>query len=65
MKDKTTMQANDLFLPDTVQVFDRLTGEYIGLITLRNCTPEEREQIINKQFDKEEETANPNQLSIF
>lgn len=65
MKDKNTMQSNDLFLPDTVQVFDRLTGEYIGLITLRNCTQEEKEQIINKQFDKEEETANPNQLNLF
>ena len=63
----TTMKAADLFEIDKVQIFDRLTGNYICTMTLTDSTGDLR-SISEYQPEiktKESEYKNPNQLQLF
>ena len=64
-KGKTAVLSQDLFADDTLQVFDKVTGNYIGLIAIGGNV----EELINNQpqeFVKIVEAAqNKNQFSLF
>ena len=61
----TTMKAHDLFKIDKVQVFDRLTGNYICTMTLTDSTGDLRS--ISEYTPKIEvkQEINKNQLQLF
>ena len=59
-----TMKATDLFEIDKVQVFDRLTGNYICTMRLTDSTGDLRSiSEYTPQIEKEE--INKNQLQLF
>ncbi len=59
-----TMKAADLFEIDKVQVFDRLTGNYICTMTLTDSTGDLRSiSEYTPQIEKQE--INKNQLQLF
>lgn len=63
------MTAQDLFFPEKVQVFDRMTGEYLGTMTLKESSElnpaagcsRNRQEVP----EHEKESINKNQLSLF
>ena len=64
-KGKLAVLSQDLFKPDTLQVFNKITGNYIGLISvggnveeLINSQPQELTKIV-------EAVQNKNQFSLF
>ena len=60
----TTMKAADLFEIDKVQIFDRLTGNYICTMRLTDSTGDLRSiSEYTPQIEKEE--INKNQLQLF
>ena len=60
----TTMKAADLFEIDKVQIFDRLTGNYICTMRLFDSTGDLRSiSEYTPQIEKEE--INKNQLQLF
>ena len=60
----TTMKAADLFEIDKVQVFDRLTGNYICTMRLTDSTGDLRSiSEYTPQIEKKE--INKNQLQLF
>lgn len=60
----TTMKSTDLFEIDKVQIFDRLTGNYICTMTLTDSTGDLRSiSEYTPQIEKEE--INKNQLQLF
>ena len=60
----TTMKAADLFEIDKVQVFDRLTGNYICTMRLTDSNGDTR-QISEYTPQIEKEEINKNQLQLF
>lgn len=61
----TTMKAADLFEIDKVQVFDRLTGNYICTMTLTDSTGDLRSiSEYTPQIETKQET-DKNQLQLF
>ena len=60
----TTMKSTDLFEIDKVQIFDRLTGNYICTMTLTDSTGDTR-QISEYTPQIEKEEINKNQLQLF
>ena len=61
----TTMKAADLFEIDKVQVFDRLTGNYICTMTLTDSTGDLRSiSEYTPQIEVTQET-DKNQLQLF
>ena len=59
-----TMKATDLFEIDKVQIFDRLTGNYICTMRLTDSTGDLRSiSEYTPQIEKEE--INKNQLQLF
>ncbi len=61
----TTMKAADLFEIDKVQVFDRLTGNYICTMTLTDSTGDLRSiSEYTPQIEVKQET-DKNQLQLF
>ena len=63
----TTMKSPDLFEIDKVQVFDRLTGNYICTMRLTDSTGDTRQisEYTPKIEVKESEYKNPNQTELF
>lgn len=63
----TTMKSHDLFEIDKVQIFDRLTGNYICTMTLTDSTGDTRQisEYTPKIETKESEYKNPNQTELF
>ena len=69
MQNRHTMTAQDLFFPEKVQVFDRMTGEYLGTMTLKESSElnpaagcsRNRQEVP----ESEKESINKNQLSLF
>lgn len=62
---KQTMKATDLFEIDKVQIFDRLTGNYICTMKLTDSTGDLR-QVSEYQPAIETQTeVNKNQLQLF
>lgn len=60
----TTMKAHDLFEVDKVQIFDRLTGNYICTMRLTDSTGDKR--TISEYTPQIEPTeTNKNQLKLF
>ena len=60
----TTMKSHDLFEIDKVQIFDRLTGNYICTMRLTDSTGDLRSiSEYTPQIEKEE--INKNQLQLF
>ena len=62
-----TMKAADLFEIDKVQVFDRLTGDYICTMSLYDTSGDLR-NIADYEPEiktKESEYKNPNQTELF
>ena len=61
------MKAHDLFKIDKVQVFDRLTGNYICTMTLIDSTGDLRSisEYTPEIKTKESEYKNPNQTELF
>ena len=58
------MKSTDLFEIDKVQIFDRLTGNYICTMTLTDSTGDLRSiSEYTPQIEKEE--INKNQLQLF
>ena len=64
---RQTMKAPDLFEIDKVQVFDRLTGNYICTMTLTDSTGDLRSisEYTPQIESKENEYKNPNQTELF
>ena len=61
----TTMKAADLFEIDKVQIFDRLTGNYICTMTLTDSTGDLRQvSEYTPQIETKQET-DKNQLQLF
>ncbi len=65
MKPRQTMKAADLFEIEKVQVFDRLTGNYICTMSLHDSTGDARrisdyQPIIETKAEKDK-----NQLQLF
>jgi hypothetical protein len=61
----TTMKAADLFEIDKVQIFDRLTGNYICTMTLTDSTGDLRSiSEYTPQIETKQET-DKNQLQLF
>lgn len=60
----TTMKATDLFEIDKVQVFDRLTGNYICTMRLTDSNGDTR-QISEYTPQIEKQEINKNQLQLF
>ena len=62
-----TMKAADLFEIDKVQIFDRLTGNYICTMTLTDSTGDTRQisEYTPEIKTKESEYKNPNQTELF
>ena len=60
----TTMKAADLFEIDKVQVFDRLTGNYICTMRLTDSNGDTR-QISEYTPQIEKQEINKNQLQLF
>ena len=59
-----TMKAHDLFEIDKVQIFDRLTGNYICTMRLTDSTGDLRSiSEYTPQIEKQE--INKNQLQLF
>lgn len=63
----TTMKSTDLFEIDKVQIFDRLTGNYICTMTLTDSTGDLRSisEYTPEIETKESEYKNPNQTELF
>lgn len=61
---KQTMKAADLFEIDKVQVFDRLTGNYICTMRLTDSNGDTR-QISEYTPQIEKQEINKNQLQLF
>ena len=60
-----TMKAADLFEIDKVQIFDRLTGNYICTVTLTDSTGDLRSiSEYTPQIETKQET-DKNQLQLF
>lgn len=63
------MKAHDMFELETIQIFDKKTGAYLGII--RHWTTEApestQESIPDEDSNQEEEPPfnNPNQLNLF
>lgn len=62
-----TMKAADLFEIDKVQIFDRLTGEYICTMRLYDTSGDLRNiaDYTPEIKTKESEYKNPNQTELF
>ena len=61
----TTMKSTDLFEIDKVQIFDRLTGNYICTMTLTDSTGDTRQiSEYTPQIETQSET-DKNQLQLF
>ena len=62
-----TMKAADLFEIDKVQIFDRLTGNWICTMTLTDSTGDLRSisEYTPQIETKESEYKNPNQTELF
>lgn len=61
----TTMKSTDLFEIDKVQIFDRLTGNYICTMTLTDSTGDLRSiSEYTPQIETKQET-DKNQLQLF
>jgi len=67
MKPRQTMKANDLFEIEKVQIFDKLTGNYICTMSLHDSTGDLRSisEYTPKIETKESEYKNPNQTELF
>ena len=62
----TTMKAADLFEIDKVQVFDRLTGNYICTMTLTDSTGDLRSiSEYTPEIETKEQETDKNQLQLF
>ena len=62
----TTMKAADLFEIDKVQVFDRLTGNYICTMRLTDSTGDLRSiSEYTPQIETKEQETDKNQLQLF
>ena len=61
------MKSTDLFEIDKVQIFDRLTGNYICTMTLTDSTGDLRSisEYTPEIETKESEYKNPNQTELF
>ena len=63
------MKAHDMFELETIQIFCRKTGNYLGL--MRHWTSEKPPESIqdeteqDEQDEQEPEYKNPNQLNLF
>ena len=64
---RQTMKSTDLFEIDKVQVFDRLTGNYICTMRLTDSNGDTRQvsEYTPKIESKESEYKNPNQTELF
>ena len=61
-----TMKAADLFEIDKVQVFDRLTGNYICTMRLTDSTGDLRSiSEYTPQIETKEQETDKNQLQLF
>ena len=61
----TTMKSTDLFEIDKVQIFDRLTGNYICTMRLTDSTGDTRQiSEYTPQIETKQET-DKNQLQLF
>jgi len=65
MKPPQTMKATDLFEIDKVQVFDRLTGNYICTMSLHDSTGDQRKIEDYKPIIETKEEKDKNQLQLF
>ena len=61
----TTMKAADLFEIDKVQVFDRLTGNYICTMRLFDSTGDSRQISEYEPQPEIKQEINKNQLQLF
>ena len=62
----TTMKAADLFEIDKVQVFDRLTGNYICTMRLTDSTGDLRSiSEYTPEIETKEQETDKNQLQLF
>ena len=60
-----TMKANDLFEIDKVQVFDRLTGNWIFTMSLHDSTGDQRKIEDYQPTIETKEETDKNQLQLF
>ena len=62
----TTMKAHDLFEIDKVQIFDRLTGNYICTMRLTDSTGDLRSiSEYTPEIETKEQETDKNQLQLF
>ena len=61
----TTMKAADLFEIDKVQVFDRLTGNYICTMRLTDSTGDTRQVSEYQPTIETQSETDKNQLQLF
>ena len=62
----TTMKSTDLFEIDKVQIFDRLTGNYICTMTLTDSTGDLRSiSEYTPEIETKEQETDKNQLQLF
>jgi len=62
----TTMKAADLFEIDKVQIFDRLTGNYICTMRLTDSNGDTRQiSEYTPEIETKEQEINKNQLQLF
>lgn len=61
----TTMKSTDLFEIDKVQVFDRLTGNYICTMRLTDSTGDSRQISEYEPQPEIKQEINKNQLQLF
>ena len=62
----TTMKAADLFEIDKVQIFDRLTGNYICTMRLTDSTGDLRSiSEYTPEIETKEQETDKNQLQLF
>lgn len=65
MKPRQTMKANDLFEIEKVQIFDKLTGNWICTMSLHDSTGDTRQiSEYTPQIETQSET-DKNQLQLF
>ena len=62
---RQTMKATDLFEIEKVQVFDKLTGNYICTMSLHDSTGDERSISDYTPIIETKEEKDKNQLELF
>ena len=62
---RQTMKATDLFEIDKVQIFDRLTGEYICTMTLTDSSGDLRQVSEYQPTIETQSETDKNQLQLF